>query len=198
MADQSSGPIVVGVDGSETALRAAEVAAGLAEELGTSLHVVSAYEHEGRHEVVGVGSVGTRCFIVLLKGKDDDDPLFLQIKEAGLSVLEAHLPRSTYNHHGERVVAGQKLMQAASDSFLGWTYNPASGHHFYWRQLKDMKASLEIEGESPSSLQRFANLTGWTLARAHARSGDAGAIAGYLGSGEVFDEAIACVAVAEN
>jgi uncharacterized protein (DUF2252 family) len=147
-------------------------------------------------KVVGVGSVGTRCFIVLLRGKDDTDPLFLQIKEAGPSVLESNLSASTFANHGERVVAGQRLMQAASDSFLGWTHSNATGHHYYWRQLKDMKASMEVEGASSGEMRRFAELTGWTLARAHARSGDAEAIAGYLGSGEVFDEAIATFATA--
>jgi uncharacterized protein (DUF2252 family) len=145
-------------------------------------------------KVVGVGSVGTRCFIVLLRGKDDNDPLFLQVKEAGPSVLEDHLPASSYASHGERVVAGQRLMQAASDSFLGWTHDGATGHHFYWRQLKDMKASPEVEGATVKELHSFAGLTGWTLARAHARSGDSEAIAGYLGSGDVFDKAIASFA----
>jgi uncharacterized protein (DUF2252 family) len=145
-------------------------------------------------KVVGVGSVGTRCFIVLLKGKNDDDPLFLQVKEAGRSVLEDHLPSSTFTNHGERVVAGQKLMQAASDSFLGWTHDPGSGHHFYWRQLKDMKASPEIEQATSGEMERLARLMGRTLARAHARSGDAAAIAGYLGTGDGFDRAVASFA----
>ena len=145
-------------------------------------------------KVVGVGSVGTRCFIVLLRGKDDADPLFLQVKEAGPSVLEDHLAPSAHASHGQRVVAGQRLMQAASDSFLGWTHDTASGHHFYWRQLKDMKASPQVDGATVKELHSFAGLTGWTLARAHARSGDAEAIAGYLGSGDVFDKAIASFA----
>lgn len=147
-------------------------------------------------KVVGVGSVGTRCFIVLLRGKDDNDPLFLQAKEAGPSVLEDHLPPSTYRGHGERVVAGQRLMQAASDTFLGWTHHAASGHHYYWRQLKDMKASPEVEGATVAQLHAFAGLTGWALARAHARSGDAEAIAGYVGSGDGFDRAVASFAQA--
>lgn len=147
-------------------------------------------------KVVGVGSVGTRCFIILLKGKDHDDPLFLQAKEANPSVLEGFLPESSYAYHGERVVAGQKLMQAATDSFLGWTHSPATKHHYYWRQFKDMKASLEVEEASPKTMRRYARLTGWTLARAHSRSGDADAIAGYLGSGDVFDESVASFASA--
>jgi uncharacterized protein (DUF2252 family) len=141
-------------------------------------------------KVVGVGSVGTRCFIVLLNGKDDDDVLFLQVKEAARSALEGFLPDSGYAGHGERIVVGQKLMQAASDSFLGWTESRISDRHFYWRQLKDMKASPEIEGASSKSMAMLAQLTGWTLARAHARSADAEAISGYLGSGTVFDEAV--------
>jgi len=145
-------------------------------------------------KVVGVGSVGTRCFIMLLKGKDYNDPLFLQAKEANASVLEDHLPASTYAGHGERVVAGQRLMQAASDSFLGWTHSSTTKHHYYWRQFKDMKASLEVEGASTKEMKRYARLTGWTLARAHSRSGDADAIAGYLGSGDRFDESIAAFA----
>ena len=147
-------------------------------------------------KVVGVGSVGTRCFIVLLRGKDDNDPLFLQVKEAGQSVLEDHLSASSYASHGERVVAGQRLMQAVSDSFLGWTHDKESGHHFYWRQLKDMKASPEVDGATVKELHSFAGVTGWTLARAHARSGDAEAITGYLGSGDKFDKAIASFAQA--
>jgi uncharacterized protein (DUF2252 family) len=145
-------------------------------------------------KVVGVGSVGTRCFIVLLNGKDDNDVLFLQVKEAARSVLEDFLPDSTYAGHGQRIVVGQRLMQAASDSFLGWTESRVSERHFYWRQLKNMKASPEIEGASTKSMARLAQITGWTLARAHARSGDAEAISGYLGSGSVFDEAVGAFA----
>ena len=146
-------------------------------------------------KVVGVGSVGTRCLIVLLKGRDDHDPFFLQIKEADRSVLEDHLPASTYTEHGRRVVEGQRLMQAASDSFLGWTVAP-DGTHYYWRQFKDMKGSVEIDGAPLDRLRRYASLCGWTLARAHARSGDAAALAGYLGTGTVFDRAIAEFSVA--
>jgi uncharacterized protein (DUF2252 family) len=146
-------------------------------------------------KVVGVGSVGTRCFVVLLEGRDETDPFFLQIKEAGRSVLEDQLPDSKYEQHGRRVVEGQRLMQATTDSFLGWHVGH-SGTHYYWRQFKDMKGSVEIEGATVGSARRYARLCGWTLARAHARSGDAAAIAGYLGSGDNFDRAIAEFSVA--
>ena len=146
-------------------------------------------------KVVGVGSVGTRCFIVLLEGRNDRDPLFLQIKEAGRSVLEDHLPQSVYDEHGRRVVEGQRLMQATSDSFLGWQRG-GSGTHYYWRQFKDMKGSFEVEGAPLESMRRYAQLCGWTLAHAHARSGEPATIAGYLGKGDAFDRAIADFAVA--
>jgi uncharacterized protein (DUF2252 family) len=141
-------------------------------------------------KVVGVGSVGTRAFIVLLQGRDEHDPLFLQVKEATRSVLEDHLPRSRYKHHGQRVVAGQRLMQAASDIFLGWTIGVDARRHYYWRQLRDMKESAVVEGMTPTGLHMYAGMCGWTLARAHARSGDPVAIAAYLGSGDSFDKAI--------
>ena len=122
-------------------------------------------------KVVGVGSVGTRAFIVLLQGRDPQDPLFLQIKEATASVLEGHLPKSSYKQHGERVVHGQRLMQAASDIFLGWTLGADVKRHFDWRQLRDMKGSAVVEAMSPLGLTFYAQTCGWTLARAHARSG---------------------------
>jgi uncharacterized protein (DUF2252 family) len=147
-------------------------------------------------KVVGVGSVGTRCFVVLLKGRNAQDPFFLQVKEAVSSVLEAHLPKSTYAHHGERVVVGQHLMQATSDSFLGWTSGAKDKKDYYWRQFKDMKGSVDVDTASLVSMRRYAGLCGWTLARAHARSGDAAAIAGYLGSGKAFDRALAEFSVA--
>ena len=147
-------------------------------------------------KVVGVGSVGTRCFIVLLTGRNDDDPLILQVKEAQASVLEAHLPTSGYQHEGERVVAGQELMQAASDIFLGWMTGP-KGQHYYWRQLRDMKGNIEVETLSPTNLALYAGVCGWALARAHARaSGYAVEIAAYLGMSDRFDEAIASFAEA--
>ena len=142
-------------------------------------------------KVVGVGSVGTRCLIVLFQGRDQDDPLFLQIKEATDAVLEDHLPKSRYPEHGQRVVEGQRLMQASSDIFLGWTTGSSSGHHeYYWRQFHDMKGSADVAAMNPRQLRGYAGLCGWTLAHAHARSGDPIAIAGYLGSGDVFDQAV--------
>jgi uncharacterized protein (DUF2252 family) len=144
-------------------------------------------------KIVGVGSVGTRAYIVLLEGRDEDDPLFLQVKEAQASVLESFLPKSNYRNHGHRVVAGQRLMQAASDIFLGWLRGPA-GRDFYWRQLRDMKGSAKVERMSPGDLAAYADLCGWALARAHARSGDRVQIAAYLGKSERFDRAIAAFA----
>jgi uncharacterized protein (DUF2252 family) len=142
-------------------------------------------------KVVGVGSVGTRAWMVLLQGRDNADPLFLQVKEATSSVLEDHLPKSRYNTPGQRVVEGQRLMQAASDIFLGWTRGVQANRYYYWRQLRDMKASALVELMSPFAMKFYAQLCGWTLARAHARSGDPIAIAEYLGTGGAFDNAIA-------
>jgi uncharacterized protein (DUF2252 family) len=146
------------------------------------------------HKVVGVGSVGTRSWIVLMTGRDDGDPLFLQAKEAGPSVLEPYAGGSRFRNHGRRVVEGQWLMQAASDSFLGWCTSPGIAERkrdFYVRQLWDGKGSAEVEALPPSGLEAYGRLCGWTLARAHARSGDAVAIGSYLGSGKRFEEAIA-------
>ncbi|MFD7901304.1 MULTISPECIES: DUF2252 domain-containing protein [unclassified Kitasatospora] len=151
-------------------------------------------------KVVGVGSVGTRCYVVLLEGRDGRDPLFLQLKEAGRSVLEDHLPATRVDaevaahHGGRRVVTGQHLMQAASDIFLGWTTGPA-GRHFYARQLRDMKGTADVADMAPAGLRAYADLCGRTLARAHARTGDRLAIAGYLGAADTFAEAIADFAV---
>jgi uncharacterized protein (DUF2252 family) len=142
-------------------------------------------------KVVGVGSVGTRCIIVLLLGRDTDDPLFLQVKEAGSAVLEPYLGKSKFAHHGHRVVAGQRLMQAASDIFLGWMTGKPGGRHFYWRQLRDMKGSIEVERLKAPGLEILATVCGWTLARAHARSGHRIAIAAYLGVNDRFEQAIA-------
>ena len=127
-------------------------------------------------KVVGVGSVGTRAFIVLLQGRDDQDPLFLQVKEATRSVLEDHLPKSRYRNPGERVVQGQRRMQAASDIFLGWTKGVQADRYLYWRQLRDMKGSAVVDTMSAVMLEYYAGMCGWTLARAHARAGDAIAI----------------------
>lgn len=141
-------------------------------------------------KVVGVGSVGTRCFVALLIGRDNNDPLLLQVKEAGPSVLEEQLGPSPYEHSGQRVVEGQRLMQAFGDVLLGWSENPAAGRYFYWRQLKDMKGSAAIESMDRRRLVRYGGVCGWTLARAHARAGDPVAIAAYLGKSATFSRAI--------
>src|SRR5215471_17095018 len=145
---------------------------------------------DAARKVVGVGSVGTRAFIVLLQGRDAQDPLFLQIKEATASVLEPYVRKSRYKQHGERVVQGQRIMQAASDIYLGWTKGLDVQRHFYWRQLRDMKGSAVVESMIPLGLTFYARMCGWTLARAHARSGDAVAIAEYLGETDAFDKSI--------
>ena len=145
---------------------------------------------DAARKVVGVGSVGTRAFIVLLQGRDAHDPLFLQIKEATASVLEEHLGKSKYRQHGERVVQGQRMMQAASDIYLGWTKGLDVRRHYYWRQLRDMKGSIDAETLLPVGLSFYGRTCGWTLARAHARSGDPVAIAEYLGRTDAFDRSI--------
>ena len=145
-------------------------------------------------KVVGVGSVGTRAWIALLLGRDGQDPLFLQIKQAEASVLEEPLGASGFSNHGERVVAGQRMMQATSDIFLGWLHVDAGrdgdAFDYYVRQLKDWKGSAEIEQMDPNAMATYGTLCGWTLARAHARSGDRIAIAAYLGKGDSFDRAL--------
>lgn len=140
-------------------------------------------------KVVGVGSVGTRCMIMLMMG-GAEEPLFLQVKEARTSVLETYAGRSEYANHGERVVMGQRLMLSASDIFLGWVEGKA-GNHFYIRQLRDMKLKPLVELFTLSAMNQYADLCGWALAHAHARSGDAAKIAGYLGKKDDFDEALA-------
>ncbi|HTR73897.1 MAG TPA: DUF2252 domain-containing protein [Solirubrobacterales bacterium] len=148
---------------------------------------------DAAHKVVGVGSVGTRAWIALLRGEKSGEPLFLQVKEASSSVLEPFAGKSRYKHHGKRVVMGQRLMQAAGDIFLGWL--DAIGldgveRCFYVRQLWDGKGSAEIESMSPDVMKGYAQLCGWTLARAHARSGDRQAISGYLGGNDRFERAM--------
>jgi len=145
---------------------------------------------DAARKVVGVGSVGTRAFIVLLQGRNEQDPLFLQIKEATSSVLEECLPKSRYRQHGQRVVEGQRMMQAASDIYLGWTKGLDVRRHFYWRQLRDMKGSALVEAMIPTGLTYYGRICGWTLARAHARSGDPVAVAEYLGEDDEFDRSI--------
>jgi uncharacterized protein (DUF2252 family) len=154
------------------------------------------YVHAAR-KVVGVGSVGTRAWIVLMIGNDNTDPLFLQFKEAQASVLEPFLGKSAFSNHGQRVVEGQRLMQAASDIMLGWFRTPGIDgvqRDFYIRQLWDGKGSALVEEMEPSVMAGYAEICGWTLARAHARSGDAVAIASYLGSSDSFDRAMASFA----
>ncbi|MBK1787052.1 DUF2252 domain-containing protein [Prauserella cavernicola] len=151
------------------------------------------------HKVVGVGSVGTRCWMVLLLGNDESDPLFLQAKEAGRSVLAPYAGASRYGNEGRRVVVGQRLMQTVSDVFLGWVRVEGFDgrtRDFYVRQLRDWKGSAETEGMKPAALQVYGRLCAWTLARAHARTGDVVALAAYLGSRSVFEEAIASFASA--
>ncbi|MEM5344304.1 DUF2252 domain-containing protein [Paraburkholderia azotifigens] len=139
-------------------------------------------------KVVGVGSVGTMCGVGLFMAADND-PLLLQVKEARASVLEAYAGKSLHANHGERVIAGQRIMQAASDVFLGWSRGE-NGRHFYIRQLRDMKMSVIIEALDAGMLRQYARMCAHALARAHARSGDAATIAGYMGSGQTFDDAI--------
>ena len=159
-------------------------------------HLLEQYEpvHLAR-KIVGVGSVGMRTWILLLLGRDDQDPLFLQFKEAQASVLEPFAGKSGFADHGKRVVEGQRLMQAASDIFLGWerTSQGIEGecHDFYARQLWDWKLSPDIEIMPPNEMTIYGEMCGWALARAHARSGDRIAISAYLGNGEAFDRALA-------
>ena len=148
-------------------------------------------------KVVGVGSVGTEAMMVLLMGDRDDDPLFLQVKEATTSVLAPYAGASEYEHQGERVVRGQRVTQAASDAFLGWFTGRRRGRReFYVRQLRDKKGSAEVEMMTPAGLAIYGELCGATLARAHARTGDAAKITGYLGDDDTFDRALERFAVA--
>jgi uncharacterized protein (DUF2252 family) len=163
-------------------------------------HLIERYQVvDVARKVVGVGSVGTRCWVALLIGRDEHDPLFLQIKEAEPSVLEPFVGRSPYANHGQRVVEGQRLMQAASDILLGWFRTEALDgltHDFYIRQLWDWKVSLDIGAMDEATLNLYAKLCAWTLARAHAVSGDAVAIAAYLGDSDRFERSLAEFAVA--
>jgi uncharacterized protein (DUF2252 family) len=150
-------------------------------------------------KVVGVGSVGTRCWILLMLGRDESDPLFLQVKEAEASVLSRFVGASKYANQGQRVVAGQKLMQASSDIFLGWQRTDGldgTSRDFYVRQLRDWKYSVDIQDLRPRGMRMYGELCGWALARAHACSGDRIAIAAYLGTSDVFDQAITQFAAA--
>jgi uncharacterized protein (DUF2252 family) len=162
---------------------------------GDRRHLFDSYRFvDLARKVVGVGSVGTRAWVLLMLGRDGQDPLFMQAKEAEASVLEAHLGKSRFENHGRRVVEGQRLMQAASDVLLGWL--PAIGidereRDFYVRQLWDGKRSIDVESLTAEGLTIYGRICGWTLARAHARSGDRIAIGAYLGKGDSFDSAIA-------
>jgi uncharacterized protein (DUF2252 family) len=161
-------------------------------------HLLESYRYvHAARKVVGVGSVGARTWILLLAGLDNSDPLFLQFKEAQASVLEPFLGKSRYSQHGQRVVEGQRMMQAAPDVLLGWERVitiDGEKRDFYIRQLWDSKGSAEVELFDPAGLEAYARICGWTLARAHARSGDRIAIAAYLGRGDAFDRAMASFA----
>jgi uncharacterized protein (DUF2252 family) len=185
----------LGVDPALVEQRLMEVFAAYTRTLDRNVrHLVDSYRYvDAAHKVVGVGSVGTRAWILLLLGRDSQDPLFLQAKEAQSSVLEPYSGASQFKQQGRRVVEGQRLMQAASDIFLGWlTAEGPDGkdRDFYVRQLWDGKGSAQVEMMTPKTMALYARLCGWTLARAHARSGDRIAIAAYLGKGDVFDRAI--------
>ncbi len=165
---------------------------------GDHRRLMDRYDFVGAaRKVVGVGSVGTRAWVVLMLGKDLDDPLFLQAKEAQTSVLEPFLGKSKHANHGQRVVEGQRLMQAASDVLLGWVRTDGIDgvtRDFYVRQMWDGKGSAIIEAMDPTTLATYGRLCGWTLARAHARSGDPVAISSYLGTSDRFDRSIATFA----
>jgi uncharacterized protein (DUF2252 family) len=199
----SDPPLVVPIEDLVPAERAAEIGAQLHDvvrEYGSTLQhdrrvLLERYRfvHLAR-KVVGVGSVGTRAWIMLMIGRDNGDPLVLQAKEAQPSVLEPFLGASEFSNHGERVVTGQRLMQSASDIMLGWIHTDGLDGHprdFYIRQLWDSKASADVDQMRPRGMMIYAELCGWTLARAHARSGDAIAIASYLGGGDRFDRSMA-------
>ncbi len=165
---------------------------------GDLRHLLEQYRFvELARKVVGVGSVGTRCWLALMVGRDDGDPFFLQVKEAEASVLEPFVHKSNYQNHGQRVVEGQRLMQAASDIFLGWDRTAGIDgldHDYYFRQLWDWKASADPDTMEPAMFRIYAQMCAWTLARAHARSGDAIAISAYLGTGDQFDRALSSFA----
>ena len=168
---------------------------------GDRRHLLESYELvDVARKVVGVGSVGTRAWVALFEGNDADDTLILQMKEAEASVLERFCTKSVFKNHGQRVVEGQRFMQAASDIFLGWHRVPkgmdGNSHDYYFRQLWDWKVSADVDNMAPEAFLVYAKMCGWALARAHARSGDRVAIASYLGSGDTFDRAIADFAVA--
>ena len=150
----------------------------------------------GALRIVGIGSVGTRCLILLLEGATKDDALILQLKEAGPSVLEPYVAKKDYASHAQRVVVGQKLMQAASDIFLAGIKDPLTGIKYYWRQFKDMKGSFDLDSLDKAGLETYLKVCSLCLARAHARTGDAACISGYIGKSDAFCEAITNFAIA--
>ncbi|HIH94637.1 TPA: DUF2252 family protein [Methanosarcina acetivorans] len=153
---------------------------------------------DGALRVGGIGSIGTRCIIIIfhLEGANKDEALILQLKEAGQSVLEPYVEKKDYAGNARRVVVGQKLMQAASDIFLGWIEDPKTGIQYYWRQLKDMKSSFDLNSLQEPGLETYLKVCSVCLARAHARTGDAACISGYIGKSDAFCEAITDFAVA--
>ncbi len=184
-------PLITRLDDDELEQRLGNLLAGYSASLQEDRHLLLRKYHfiDVAQKVVGVGSVGTRCYVALFQGNESSDPLFLQVKEAQASVLERHLGPSGYSNHGQRVISGQRIMQAASDLFLGWTETDSID--FYIRQLRDMKLSVNIASLNPQRFIDYCRLCGWTLARAHARSGDPAQISGYLGRGDSFERAIA-------
>ncbi len=181
---------------SDTEARLQKMLAAYHDTLPAHLRKLFAHYHfeDFAFKVVGVGSVGTRCFILLFLA-DSNDPLLLQAKEARASVLEPYAGQSKYDHHGQRIVVGQRLMQSASDMFLGWMTSE-DGTHYYLRQLRDMKFSVPLEGIEAPALTRYADVCGWVLARAHAKGGDAALLSGYLGKSDAFDQALGKFALA--
>jgi len=187
--------IPVGTEWEDPAPLIKKLLAAYRRTLGDQRHPLEEYRYiHSAYKMVGVGSVGTRCFIVLMLGRDENDPLFLQAKEAQDSVLERFVGQSTYPHHGQRVVMGQRLMQGATDIFLGWvsiTGLDGVNRHYYVRQFQDWKGSADVDSMLVPGATLYARICGATLARAHARWGDRVAIASYLGKGDAFDRAIA-------
>ncbi len=187
-------PLIAHIDDEELAQQLGALVEGYSDSLQEDRNVLlRKYRFvDVAYKVVGVGSVGTRCYVALLMGGERSDPLFLQVKQAQASVYEPHLGPGPSLNRAQRVVRGQYLMQAASDIFLGWT--GIGSIDFYVRQLRDMKVSVSVEDLGESRFVRYCELCGWALARAHARSGDPAQLSGYLGSNDPFDRAIASFA----
>ena len=187
-------PVIAHLDDKELAQQLGALVEGYSESLQEDRNVLLRKYRlvDVAYKVVGVGSVGTRCYVAFLMGSEKSDPLFLQVKQAQASVFEPHLGPSSYLNHAQRVVRGQYLMQASSDIFLGWT--GLGSIDFYVRQLRDMKLSVSVASLSESRFVQYCELCGWALARAHARSGDPAQVSGYLGANDTFDRAIASFA----